>query len=328
VAVLGSLANPVKPSGIARVAAMVRRLAASIIGIAAALAVTEYGTRFVFERAAAKTDVAPKGDPQVSINSLGFREREIGRKDPARYRIAIIGDSYTWGQALEVEERFSNVLGEFLGPRYEVLNFGIPGHKVADDLAELEPVLRLSPDFVLLQMYINNFETPSMERPHTYPLLPADVDRRFLQTWSVYRLLSDRWAQLQEAIGLVDSYESYMARHLRDPDSPDSRESFGKLRQFFDRTHAAGVGSGAVLFPAADAMGPFGTNYPFGYLHNHVKAVCADERVPCLDLLPLFSALPDPQSTWISPLDAHPNAPTNRRAAIQILREFESVWRH
>ena len=311
---------------------VLRRLAASIVGIAAALAIAEYGTRLVFERAAAssgpKTGVARNGDPHVSINSLGFREREIGPKDPALYRIAIIGDSYTWGQGLEERERFSNLLGAFLGPGYEVLNFGRPGNTIPGDLDEIQEVVKMSPNFVLLQMYISNFETPTMRRPSTYSLLPAGPDRRMQQSWIVYRLLSDRWAQLQEAVGLSDSYEDYMARHLRDPNSPDARESFGRLRQFFDEAHAAGVASGAVLFPAADAMGPFGTNYPFGYLHDHVKAVCADERVRCLDLLALFSALPDPKSTWVGPSDAHPNAATNRRAALEILREFGSDWHH
>ena len=321
-----------KHPGIARVAAVLRRLAASIVGIAAALAVAEYGTRLVFERAAAsgrpEKGVTRKSRPQVSINSLGFREREIGPKDPARYRIAIIGDSYTWGQGLEERERFSNLLEEFLGSGYEVLNFGMPGDTMPEHLDELDQVLKLRPDFVLLQMYINNFETPNMRRPRAYPLLPTDLDRRLLESWTVYLLLSDRWTHVQEEVGLVDSYENYMARHLRDPDSPDARESFGKLRRFFDRARAAGVPSGAVLFPAADAMGPFGTNYPFGYLHDHVTAVCADERVPCLDLLRTFSTFPDPRSTWLSPFDAHPNAPTNRRAAFEILREFGSDWHH
>jgi hypothetical protein len=321
----------VKQSGIARVAAVLRRLAASIVGIAAALAVAEYGTRLVFERSAAsrpEKSVARHGEPHVSINSLGFREREIGPTDPVRYRIAIVGDSYTWGEGLEERERFSNLLGEFLGSRYEVLNFGMPGNTMPGHLDELEPVLKMSPAFVLLQMYINNFETPSMQRPQTYSLLPADLDRDLLKSWIVYRLLSDRWAQFQEALGLVDTYAGYMAQHLHDPDSPDARESFGKLRLFFDRARVAGVPSGAVLFPAADAMGPFGTNYPFGYLHDRVKTVCADERVPCLDLLPLFSALPDPHSTWVSPFDAHPNAQTNRRVALAMLVRFGSVWRH
>ena len=59
-----------------------------------------------------------------------------------------------------------------------------------------------------------------------------------------------------------------------------------------------------------------------------LKAVCAAERVPFLDLLSLFSPLPDPHSTWVTPFDAHPNARTNRRAALEILREFGAVWRH
>ena len=317
-----------KLSGIARVAVVLRRLAAPIVGIAAALVVAEYGTRLVFERTAAsgrpEGSVARRGDSPVSVNSLGFREREIGPKDPARYRIAVIGDSYTWGQGLEERERFSNLLGDFLGPHYEVLNFGTPGHKMADHLDELQRVLKMSPNFVLLQMYINNFETPTMRRPSTYAADPSP----WMQQWIVYRLLSDRWAQLQEAVGLTDSYVSYMARHLRDPNSPDARESFGNLRRFFDTARAAGVPSGAVLFPEADAMGPFGTNYPFDYLHDHVKAVCAAEHVHCLDLFALFSTFPDPQSTWISPADAHPNAPTNRRAALEILREFSPDWHH
>ena len=321
----------VKQLDVTRVAAVLRRLAASVVGIVAALVVAEYGTRFVFARAAAtgtsENAAARIGGLHVSMNSLGYREREIGPKDPARYRIAVIGDSYTWGQALEERERFSNLLGEFLGPGYEVLNFGQPGNTIEGDRNELEQVLKLSPDFVLLQMYINNFETPSMRRPQTYALLPTDLVRRLLQSSMVYRLLSDRWAQFQEAVGFVDSYEGYMARHLRDPHSPDAQESFGVLRQFFDTARAAGVPSGSILFPAADAMGPFGTNYSFGYLHDHVKSVCVDERAHCLDLLPLFSALPDPRSTWVTPFDAHPNARTNRRAAQAILLEFGSVWR-
>jgi lysophospholipase L1-like esterase len=316
---------------VASAAGVLRRLTAAVVGIAAALVVVEYGARFVFDRAtptAKPESGAPsQADSPVALNSFGFREREIAPKDPARYRICIIGDSYTWGQALEERERYSNLLGEFLGPRYEVLNFGRAGNVMQNYLDELGRVLKMSPDFVLLQMYINNFETPGMQRPDPDRLLPKDLDRQLLDSSIVYRLLSDRWAQFQEAVGLVDSYEGYMARHLRDPKSPDAREAFGKLRQFFDETRAAGVPGGAVLFPAADAMGPFGTDYPFGYIHDQVKSACAAARVPCLDLLPLFTALPDAHATWVSPFDAHPNARTNRRVALDILLEFGPVWR-
>jgi hypothetical protein len=314
-----------------RVIALGRRFAVLLAGCVAALIVTEIGARCVNARTGGSSDpkaAARRLSPHVSANSLGFREREIGPKRPDRYRLAVIGDSYTWGAALEEPERFSNVLELLLGPHYEVLNFGIPGHTMPNHLDELDLVLKLSPDFVLLQLYINNFETSSMKRPKPRPLLPRQIEGGLVESSVVYPMLNDRFAQFQEAVGLVDSYDGYMARHLRDPESPDARESFGRLRQFFDRAQAAGVSSGAVLFPAADAMGPFGANYPFGFLHDHVKAVCVDAHVPCLDLLPSFASLPDPRTTWVNPFDAHPNARTNRRAALEMLGTFGSTWRH
>jgi hypothetical protein len=307
------------------------RLVVSVAAIAAAFAVAECTTRFAYRHDTSSANagdfVAPRGGSALSINSLGFREQPIGPKDPNQYRIAVIGDSFSWGPGLEVGERFSNLLDEQLGPGYEVLNFGLPGHTMPEHLDELEPVLKLNPDFVLLQLYINNFETPGMRRPAAYPLLPADLNARFTESSLVYQLLADRWAQLQESLGLVDSYARYLARHLRDPDSPDSREAFGKLRQFISRAKAAGVQTGAVLFPATDSMGPNGLGYPFGFIHDRVQEICAEERVVFVDLLSPFASTGDPHSLWVSPFDAHPNAQANRRAASEILDAFSSSWR-
>jgi hypothetical protein len=187
------------------------RLVVSAVAIAAAFAVAECTTRFAYRqdastrRAADLVSVSSGGAPS-SLNSLGFRERPIEPKDPNRFRIAVIGDSFSWGQGLRDHERFSNLLDTQLGARYEVLNFGMPGHTMPEHVDELEPVLKLNPDFVLLQLYINNFETPGMRRPSAYPLLPADLNARLTEASLVYQLLADRWAQLQESLGLVDSY--------------------------------------------------------------------------------------------------------------------------
>ena len=320
-------------SGDVGVGEIVRPFAFSIVGIAAALLVSEYVTRFVFRHATSSGNSAdyvaqPDGGPHISVNSLGYREREVGPKDPSRYRIAVIGDSFTWGQGIEEADRYSNLLGGFLGSQFEVLNFGRPGHNMPEHLDDLDEVLKLHPDFVLLQLYINSFETAGMVRPQTYALLPPDLDGWMVRSSVVYRLLSDRWTQFQEALGLTESYADYLTRHLRDPNSPDAREAFGMLGRFLDRARAAGVPSGVVLFPATDAFGPFGSNYPYVFLHERVKAICAEKQVPYLDLLPAFSKIRDPHSTWVSPFDAHPNAQTNRRAAFEMLNEFAAAWRH
>jgi len=307
------------------------RLAFALLVLALALVVAEFAARVVFRHARtsgnARDFVAQhRPPPDIRTNSLGFREREIPPTSD-RYRIVVVGDSFTWGQGVDERDRFSDLIGDALGPRYEVFNFGRPGDNMPEHLEVLAQALRVSPDFVLLQLYINDFETASMQRPEPKPLLPARWDRTLERSSLLYDLLRDEWATVQQQVGITDSYARYMERNLRDPASPNARLAYGQLGEFFDRARAAGVHVGCVLFPAPDSLGPYGRDYPFGYLHEGVRRICAEKQVPCLDLLPLYSTVADPRTLWVSPFDAHPNAMSHHRAAEQILSAFRSVWR-
>lgn len=296
-----------------------------------ALLAAEYAARFAFRQARssgnARDFVAQHGTagPAIRSNNLNFRDRDVPSKTD-RYRIVVVGDSFTWGQGIDETERFSNVIEAQLGPRYEVFNFGRPGNNMPEHLDVLTEALGISPDFVLLQLYINDFETPAMERPRPYPLLPEPADSELERSSILYDLARAQWARLQETVGITDGYVRYMERNLRDPNAPNARQAFGQLREFFDRAKAAHVGVGAVLFPAPDAMGKNGANYPFGFIHERVRAICAAEDVRCLDLLAPFSAIRDPRTMWVSPFDAHPNAMANRKAAMEILQTFATDW--
>jgi lysophospholipase L1-like esterase len=307
------------------------RLVLMVVMTVVALVSAEHFARFQFRRALtsmnARDYIARSGRWSAGpSNSLGFRERDIPPQSTARYRIVVVGDSFTWGQGIERAERFSDLLEQFLGPRYEVFNFGVRGDKMPEHLTRLTQALTVSPDFVLLQLYPNDFETHEMERPRPYPLLPEPLDSRLGGASLLYGLTNGQWAHVQEMVGITESYAHYMERNLRDANAPNAREAFGQLHEFFVRSRAAGVPAGEVLFPVTEAFGPDGRGYPFGYLHDAVRRVCADEKVPCLDLVPLFSTFRDPRVTWVSPFDAHPNAMANRRAAYEILRAFGSVW--
>jgi lysophospholipase L1-like esterase len=311
-----------------RVARLV--LVVSMTGIA--LVTAEYIARFQFRRARTSANAGNYigkhgGWSPGPYNSLGFREREIPPKS-ARYRIAVVGDSFTWGQGIERDERFSNRLEQSLGDGYEVLNFAIPGDNMPEHLVRLAPALSVSPDFVLLQIYINDFETPEMTRPRPYPLLPGSLAISLEGSSVLYGLMQNQWTWVQETLGISESYVHYLDRNLRDPTAPNARKAYGQLHEFFARARAASVPAGAVLFPATDALGPNGTTYPFGYLHDGVQQTCSEEKVRCVDLLALFSTFSDPRAAWVSPFDAHPNAMANRRAAEEILAAFHSAWRH
>src|SRR4029077_14201095 len=202
-------------------------------------------------------------------------------------------------QGIEQAERFSNLLEEFLGSRYEVFNFALPGDKMPEHLIRLTQALAVSPDFVLLQLYPNDFETREMERPRPYPLLPPPLDSRLGGASLLYGLTNGQWARLQDIVGITESYTHYMERNLRDANAPSAREAFGQLREFFVRARAAGVPAGEVLFPATDAAGPNGTGSPFAPLLVAVRQVCTDDHVRCVDLLPLFSSFRDPRAAWV-----------------------------
>ncbi len=315
--------------GASRMTAVALRVAVGGAATLVTLVTAEFGLRYVFRdvhsSADGRTLFARRGGPSIRANALGFREREVGAKSADRYRIAIVGDSFTWGQGIEESERFSDVLEASLGPPYEVLNFGIPGNNLPEHVQVLEQALQVSPDFVLLQLYINDFEVPGMIRPEAHALLPwPTLDSWLLRSSALYDLLNDGWGQLQEATGIVESYARYMERNLRDPGSTNSREAFGLLRRFIERARAAGVPSGTVLFPNP---GFLDTKYPFAYLHNRVQVICADQHITCLDLRSSFAtAFRNPQSMWVSRFDPHPNARANSRAAQEILAAFRGIW--
>ena len=303
------------------------RILLPFLSLVIALLVAEGVARLIFRAVRssgdARTFFATRNEPS-HLNNLGFRDADVLPKTD-RYRIVVIGDSITWGVGLSEPERFSNLLQRFLGSSYDVLNFGIPGHNMPEHLEELEQALRISPDFILLQLYTNDFEIGDMERPRARPLLPwRAADRWLLQSSAVYTMLSAQWPRLQETLGLVESYEHYMYRYLGDPQSPESRAGLGMLHQFLARARAAGVPAGTVMFPNP---GVLGKDYQFAYLHDRVQAVCVEEKIHCVDLrAPFLSSFSNLHDIVVSPFDGHPSARASLVAADQILAEFRPLW--
>jgi lysophospholipase L1-like esterase len=297
---------------------------------ALALVGAEFALRFVFRNANTSRNahdfLAQKNAPVLRVNNVGFRDRDVPEKD-GKYRIAVVGDSFTWGQGVDEAQRFSNLIEQALGSGYEVFNFGKPGNNMPEHLDVLTQALAIKPDFILLQLYINDWETAVMERPAQPPLLPSPLEGLLENHSILYDLLRDETITLLENTGVIDSYPRYMERNLKDLNAPNAKLAYGQLAEFFDRAHAAHVGVGAVLFPAPDALGEYGKSYPFRFLHEGTAQLCAEQHVPFLDLLPLYSTVKQPRTLWVSPFDAHPNALSNAMAAKAILATFRPVWK-
>lgn len=98
-------------------------------------------------------------------NSSGFRGSEISREKPAGvWRVAIVGDSVTYGLGVKADQAFPAVLQARLraaeiGPA-EVLNFGTPAYSTFQEYELLKNrVLQFEPDLVVMVFSPDDTET-------------------------------------------------------------------------------------------------------------------------------------------------------------------------
>jgi lysophospholipase L1-like esterase len=103
----------------------------------------------------------------IDINRFGYRGPEIPqKKGPGEFRILVLGDSITWADYLPEEQGYVRRLESRLRDaadteRITVINGGIGdvGTKEEVDILE-EQGLRLSPDVVVVEWYLNDSRPP------------------------------------------------------------------------------------------------------------------------------------------------------------------------
>jgi len=89
---------------------------------------------------------------EVKINSKGLRDREYPYERNNKPRIAVLGDSFTWGYGVNEPDTFCKVLEhEYFHDNVEVLIAGIPGYGTDQQLLFYEKEIhKYKPDIVIL----------------------------------------------------------------------------------------------------------------------------------------------------------------------------------
>lgn len=149
------------------------------------------------------------------INADGLRGKEIDRERlRTGFVIAAIGDSHTYSvRASGSDQSYPALLERDLRrrgyPQATVLNFGVPGYNLAQELEVLRArALAFAPDLVILQYTDNDTRVCNYIRPR-HP--------RFNRLLHRSRLLVSAWKALLYRPGFVQSRSyQFVGRHLPD----------------------------------------------------------------------------------------------------------------
>jgi hypothetical protein len=314
-----------------------RRLAIGVVFFAglvlAALLVGELAVRFAY-RDITTTSTAEGyfsrrwKQEHVQRNEWGFRERDIRFQErDDLYRIAVVGDSVTFGPGIRVEERFSDLMMADLnaqGEAFDVLQFGLPGAELDWHVDTLLRFVRAAkPQFVLLQWSINDVLIPREGVPKLQALLGNVESTRALRRRSaLYDLANRRWRAIQLRGGWMQEYEHFMRDRYGDPGGFGWRTVMRHFDRFVTACEEAGIEKGVVLFPALTRT--LADDYRFGYLHEQMLAECRAREIPCLDLRETFEPhAAEIDAMWVNDFDHHPGPRAHRLAADRILEFFE-----
>jgi hypothetical protein len=266
--------------------------------------------------------------PTIQANHSGFRDRDFAIVKPqGPYRIAVVGDSFTYGNGIPEADRYTNRLQAWLPATFEVLNFGVPGDNTPEEYISIASrILPTRPDYILLQWFVNDVEgADASSRPRYLALLPPTLGGHwFARHSALYDIASMAWLKWQVRFHLATSYPDYLIARTADPSSVDARREHELVHDIASLARREHIGLGIVLFP--DAGYDLGADYPFTFLHQRVLEDCRAEHISCLDLQPTFASIKDRSALWVNRFDHHPSARANEIAALEILTLFQPQW--
>lgn len=143
-------------------------------------------------------------DRHIIFNSNFRRDQEfVIDKKPNEYRIAVMGDSITFGMGIKnPDDRFSNILKRQLNQKYPgvtVYNLGLSGTDTFDQIDDYQRLEFFDFDLVIWQYYFNDINTATTsakvseivsqkKRLTDYPLLRKFFDHSFLADFLYWRL--------------------------------------------------------------------------------------------------------------------------------------------
>ncbi|MCB1689673.1 MAG: SGNH/GDSL hydrolase family protein [Halioglobus sp.] len=242
-----------------------------------------------------------------NINSLGLRGKETTIDKPAGvYRIALLGDSFTYGFSVALSDIFATRLEQRLNEgspdkRYEVLNFGRAGYGTVQEVELYRTFIRqFAPDEVLLSYVLNDVTDTGF----TAELYRANIDYIRTTTALSRKSLLATWIYINYHRFNQDKGQDELWKSMYAESSAGFLKVQEALAALAAMTREDGVRLRAVIFPE---LGADAQNYPFTEVHKVIKAALLANGIATRDLLPDYEQYGDWSELIVASEDQHPN---------------------
>lgn len=273
--------------------------------------------------------ISPTADrPRRFLTAHGPRLVEVQlaqlpRKSPQEFRIIAIGDSFTYGQGIQLDDTYSKRLERILNfdtdgrIKASVFNAGVEGYSAAQELELLKKVLSLAkPDLVIWQITLNDPEIEPFRVSHKY----LDEHGRPKVTAPVFQYWKSLGFVVERILNSI-THKQYINYYF---DLFNKPETWGRFSESVSSAKELALSAHVPFFVAVFPLfnHSLGDDYPFTQLHQKVDGLLNSLGVPYIDLLKVFSPMNHDRLTIEPGQDSHPNEIAHRVAAERIFFEL------
>lgn len=295
----------------------------------------------------------PELPHRVSIDSLGFRGAHFPRrKPPGELRIVMAGDSFTYGDGVHDWQTIPAYLERALRgscPQARVINAGLPGAAVLDELEMIRRALPLEPDVIVL-LFTENDETQMAEDSYWEGLaanraaksrFPLSVVYPMLRRTALWNLALEVRARLrarQTQAAVAQAAEATPAPKPAAPTAPgpgwtdgdSAADSSGTKDDPRAMLRSAYL---EALHTVRDSLARFESDFVFASFPMHTTITDSTRQedaawavrgartlgINAIDLTPVLAATRLPaESLYLLPHDGHASAQGNAVAAASL----------
>ena len=270
----------------------------------------------------------------VQINGFGYRDDHFFQdKDDKELRLAVVGDSFTWGQGVEnYQDRFSNILGQKLAERcgepnrVKTYNLAQPGENISNYLDELKRMNRFKFDGVIVGYYLNDIESGDSIRNKQYcyqdlfryknnKLAATVIDNSYSIQYLWTRINSRFIFPKFNNACYKDSIQSKF-------DDPEIwLKHLISLKELFDYNQKRNIKTVVAIFPFLNQIGP---DYPGYEITARITKFLDENQIPYVDLTSAYSEYPA-KNLIANPHDLHPSELAHKVAAEKLFELLDGM---